>query len=48
MSEYPPRVRHAASLRTVWLACALITICGPLPAFAADRIVLCEEFTDYW
>jgi hypothetical protein len=48
MSEYPLRVRHVAALRAVWIVCAMITICGPSPAFAAERIVLCEEFTDYW
>jgi hypothetical protein len=48
MSEYALRVRDAASLMAGWIACAMITICGPLPGSAAERIVLCEDFTDYW
>jgi len=32
----------------VLATCAVMVICGPQSAFAAERTVLCEEFTSLW
>ena len=44
------RSRRAARVTTVLMACAVTTVCLGLGglAFAADRTVLCEEFTATW
>jgi hypothetical protein len=45
MSKYPKRALGAAAAAT-WIVCTMISFCGPLSAAAADRSVLCEEFTN--
>ena len=38
-------LRGIALPASVLIACAVAMLCLPLPAFAAERTVLCEEFT---
>jgi len=48
MDRYPFGATHAASLMMVLTACTVLAVAGPLPALAAERTVLCEEFTNVW
>jgi hypothetical protein len=34
--------------RAAWGVCVVVAISGPPPVFAAERTVLCEEFTNLW
>ena len=38
--------------KDIWLGCALVVLIiagtGPWPAIAAERVLLCEEFTNKW
>jgi hypothetical protein len=38
----------STSLAIVVTACMVFATCGPLPARAAERMVLCEEFTNIY
>jgi len=31
-----------------WAVCVLIALCSPMSLLAAERTVLCEEFTNNW
>lgn len=46
MSKHPFGVPSGPPFTALWSVCTLIAICGPSPAPAAERTVLCEEFTD--
>ena len=48
MDRHPFGVTHTASLKIVVTACAVLAVAGPPPALAAERTVLCEEFTNVW
>ena len=46
MNRYCLGRAGAASRMAVLTACVVIGICGSQPTFAAERMVLCEEFTN--
>ena len=48
MNRYCLGEAGAASRMAVLAACVVIGVCGPQPIFAAERMVLCEEFTNVW
>ena len=48
MDRSPFGATYAASLMMALAACTVIAVAGPLPALAAERTVLCEEFTNVW
>ena len=51
MHEHPFRaipLWRTTSVAVVLTTCMVVAICCPPPAFAADRTVLCEEFTNKW
>ncbi len=51
MNEHPfraIRLGRTGLAAAVLIPCIVIAICCTLPAFAAERTVLCEEFTNKW
>jgi len=48
MCTYVTRAPAAPLPPTAWVLCTLIAVCGVRPASAAERTVLCEEFTNKW
>lgn len=48
MNRCLSRVSRTLSPGAVWVAGALLAFCGPMPVLAAQRTVLCEEFTNNW
>ena len=46
MSKYPFRPAGVGLAVKALAACVALAWCSPLPAPAADRTVLCEEFTN--
>jgi hypothetical protein len=45
MNRYYLGMAGMTSCLAVLTACAVIGLCPPQPSFAAERTVLCEEFT---
>ena len=48
MSDCTFGLRSAALSMTAWAACVIAAVYTPIPASAADRLVLCEEYTNRW
>jgi predicted CXXCH cytochrome family protein len=48
MSKYLYALPGGALRAVVWSVWAAVAICGPRAALAAERTVLCEEFSDVW
>lgn len=50
MNKYPFGAKDISALAVALAACAVMVVCGGIcrPAGAADRTVLCEEFTNIW
>jgi hypothetical protein len=48
MNRCLSRVTWRLSPGAAWAVGALLALCGPMPVFAAERTVLCEEFTNNW
>ena len=45
---WTPRPRWTPSLTALLAVGVVMATCGPPPALAAERTVLCEEFTNMW
>jgi hypothetical protein len=48
MNRYVSRVPRRLSSAAAGVAGVLIALCSPTHLLAADRTVLCEDFTNNW
>lgn len=46
MKKHPHPTRRPLSATWILAACVVAAVCNPAPALGADRVVLCEEFSN--